>query len=157
MTEVLTFSMSGAPRPKGRPRARVQKAGKGAWAQVYTDPLTRRYEAAVRHVAEGAMVGLEPFVGALSVSLRFRLGLAKSVSQRERAPVLAGERPYFGRYDIDNLAKAVLDALNGVCWADDRQITRLFVTKIAADRPGVDVRIEPLEPQSQHEPDSAHG
>lgn len=31
--------------------------------------------------------------------------------------------------DIDNYAKTVLDALNGVAWVDDKQICRLFVVK----------------------------
>ena len=145
--DALTFSMSGTPRPKGRPRARVQKGRGAPFAQLYTDPVTRAYEASVKRLAEKAMGDLAPFNGALSVSLRFRLPVAKSVPKRDLAPILAGEQPYFGRHDIDNLAKAILDSCNGVCWADDRQITRLFVTKIAADRPGVDVRIEPLEPQ----------
>ena len=35
------------------------------------------------------------------------------------------------RVDLDNLSKAVLDALNGYLWADDRQIVRMVLTKIA--------------------------
>lgn len=31
--------------------------------------------------------------------------------------------------DIDNIAKLVLDALNGVAWADDSQVTGLYVRK----------------------------
>lgn len=147
--DALVFHLSGEPRPKGRPRTRVQKGQGGHWAQIYTDPKTREYEAAVRAVAEAAMHDLPPFEGALSVSLKFRLRPAKSMPQRERAPVLAGERPYFGKGDADNYAKSLIDALNGVCWADDKQITRLFITKVAADNPGVDVRIEPLDPQGE--------
>jgi len=33
------------------------------------------------------------------------------------------------RGDIDNIAKAVLDSLNGKLWKDDSQIVRLHVTK----------------------------
>jgi Holliday junction resolvase RusA-like endonuclease len=35
------------------------------------------------------------------------------------------------RVDLDNLSKAVLDALNGYLWADDRQIVRMVLTKVA--------------------------
>ena len=31
--------------------------------------------------------------------------------------------------DLDNLSKAVLDALNGIVWEDDRQVMRLHITK----------------------------
>jgi len=35
-----------------------------------------------------------------------------------------------GRVDVDNLAKFVLDSLNGVLYADDRQVVSLTCTKI---------------------------
>lgn len=143
MTEPLVFSMSGAPRGKGRPRATVR----GGHATTYTDPKTRAYESSVAAIARKAMQGRPPFEGALSVSLRFRLGLPKSMSKRERAAILAGERPYFGRTDTDNMAKAILDGCNAIVWIDDVQITRLFAIKEAAEAPGVDVKVQPLEPQ----------
>lgn len=139
----LTFSMAGAPRGKGRPRTTVR----GGFARVYTDPKTRTYESSVKGLARKAMGEREPFVGALSVSIRFRLELPKSMTKRDRAAALAGERAYLGRTDLDNLAKAILDGCNGVCWVDDAQIVRLFLTKVGTDKPGVDVKVEPLEPQ----------
>lgn len=139
----LVFSLAGDPRGKGRPRTSVR----GGFARVYTDAATRKYEASVRAVAVGVMAGRAPMDGALSVSLRFRLAPPKSMTKRERASVLAGESAYLGRIDLDNAAKAVLDAMNAVAFHDDRQIVRLFLTKGAAEQAGVDVRIEPLEPQ----------
>ena len=47
--------------------------------------------------------------------------------------------------DIDNLAKAVLDALNGVCWQDDAQVTELHVTKNLADNPRLELEITSRE------------
>ena len=143
MTEPLIFSMCGAPRGKGRPRAPVR----GGHATTYTDPLTRKYEASVAAIARKAMKGRPPLEGALSVSLRFRLALPKSMSKRERAAILAGERPYFGRSDTDNMCKAILDGCNAIVWLDDVQITRLFAVKEAAEAPGVDIKVQPLEPQ----------
>lgn len=137
---VIAFSLTGEVRGKGRPRTRVR----GNWVQVYTDPETRAYEKSIRDVAERMMCGKPPLEGALSVSLRFRLSVPVSYSKRLRTAMLAGEEAYFGRIDCDNACKAVLDALNGVVWRDDVQITRQFVTKIAAEEPGVDIRVEAL-------------
>lgn len=141
--DALVFSMSGDPRGKGRPRASVR----GGFARMYTDAKTRTYEADVAAAVRAVMAGRAPLEGPLSVSLRVRLSPPKSMSKRQRAAVLSGQEPYFGRIDCDNAAKAILDACNGIAWRDDVQITRLFVTKTAAATAGVDVRIEPLSPQ----------
>lgn len=143
--DALVFSMAGNPRGKGRPRA----TARGGFARVYTDPKTRAYEASAKGLAAAAMAGRQPFTGALSVSMRFRIPVPKSTTKRDRAAILAGERPYFGAYDLDNCVKAISDSMNGIVFADDKQIVRLFATKIASDKPGVDVRVEPLEPQGE--------
>lgn len=139
----VVFSMAGDPRGKGRPRTSVR----GGFARVFTDEKTRKYEKSVAAIARLAMAGREPFDGPLSVSLRFRLAVPASYSKKLRAAMLAGETAYLGRADVDNMAKAVLDGMNGIAFADDVQIVRLFCTKIAAEKPGVDVRVEALTPQ----------
>lgn len=49
---------------------------------------------------------------------------------------------YAGRdKDLDNLAKCVLDALNGVAWADDRQVTTLLAKKTKSRTPQTIVRV----------------
>jgi Holliday junction resolvase RusA-like endonuclease len=49
--------------------------------------------------------------------------------------------------DADNLAKAVLDAGNGVLWLDDRQVARLVVEKMIGaqgEAPRVELVVRPL-------------
>lgn len=139
----LVFSMTGAPRGQGRPRA----AARGGFARVYKDPKSRKYEASVEALAGRAMRGHPPFTGALSVSLRFRMPIPKSATKAARAAMAAGEVAHVGKPDIDNLQKAIFDGMNGVVFGDDAQVTRAFCTKIYSDTPGVDVRVEALEPQ----------
>jgi Holliday junction resolvase RusA-like endonuclease len=45
------------------------------------------------------------------------------------------------RPDIDNYAKAILDALNGVMWADDGQIVQLTASKSYGE-PRVEIEIQ---------------
>lgn len=141
--EAVLFSMAGDPRGKGRPRA----TARGGHASTYTDPKTRAYEASVKKIAMAEMAGRQPLEGALSVSMRFRIGLPKSMPKYLRKAYLAGERAYVGGPDVDNMAKSILDGCNAVCFSDDKQVVRLFVTKVAAESAGVDVQIMPLEPQ----------
>ena len=45
--------------------------------------------------------------------------------------------PQTPRFDVDNVAKACLDALTGVIWRDDSQVIRLLVEKIPAERSAI--------------------
>lgn len=63
-----------------------------------------------------------------------------SVSIRRTVPPTAkgkhtGEGWDTNKPDADNVAKLVLDCLSGVCFADDKQISRLVVVKMVG-RPG---------------------
>ena len=44
-------------------------------------------------------------------------------------------------YKLDNIAKIVLDALNGVAWSDDKCVVDLHVAKYYASVPGVQITI----------------
>lgn len=45
------------------------------------------------------------------------------------AVTLAVRRKSRRHYDLDNVVKAVMDAANGIVWADDRQVSHLGATK----------------------------
>jgi Holliday junction resolvase RusA-like endonuclease len=140
---VLAFSMSGEPRGKGRPRVDTR----GAFPRMHTDGKTARYERSVQKVAMAHMVGRTPFAGPVSVSLRFRLPIPKSLPKVTRAAMAAGEIAPAKKPDLDNMAKAILDAMNKVVFLDDAQVVRSFQTKVYAEQPGVDVRVEAFAPQ----------
>lgn len=56
------------------------------------------------------------------------------IERTERSPV----------HDVDNVAKAVLDALTGVVFHDDSQVEKLLVTKQIGERARVSVTARPL-------------
>lgn len=56
--------------------------------------------------------------------------------------------PHDHKPDADNLAKSVKDALSGLLWRDDSQVSELLVSKeIAAgnEKPHVDVMVEEMK------------
>lgn len=66
--------------------------------------------------------------GQISVSIAVFRALPKS-----RPKKIASE-PDTVKPDVDNIAKTVLDALNGVAYADDSQVVRLVVNKFPRER-----------------------
>lgn len=118
MSAGVHFRVEGKPIPKARPRV--------TRGHTYTDDRTVTWEAEVAIAAKRAM-GNTPFIpGRLSVGLTFD-GARKNA-------------------DIDNLAKAVLDAMNEVVYGDDSQIDRLFLARIPGKtpNPGVSVIVEQI-------------
>lgn len=106
---------------KQRPRATMR----GGHARVYTPRKTRVFEELVRKAwREQVGEGWSGFSGSVSVTVSVTRELAKSNPKR-----WAG-RQDTKRPDADNVLKAVLDALNGIAYADDCSITRELVEKM---------------------------
>jgi Holliday junction resolvase RusA-like endonuclease len=59
---------------------------------------------------------------------------------RKRAAALAGSLPHIKTPDVDNLLKTI-DALNEICWRDDKQVTHATVVKQYGERPSLRIEI----------------
>lgn len=59
--------------------------------------------------------------------------------------MLNGELLPAKKPDIDNVVKAVLDALNKVAYRDDNQVVELQIRKQYSERPRLEICIEELE------------
>lgn len=118
----VTFDVWGNVRGKGRPR--FARGG-----HAYTPKTTRDYERAIREAFENAPERPpEPFSGPISVCIMTYRQLPKSTPKRVTS------EPDTHKPDVDNMAKIVLDALNGVAWLDDAQVTSLTVVKLDRTR-----------------------
>lgn len=122
----INFYVAGEPVPQSRPR--VSRRG-----GVYEPARVTQFKSAVRAAATAAMAGAEPITGAVTATLRF--------FRKFRATARN-----FG--DVDNLSKSVLDAVTGVAFTDDAQITRLIAEKFTdKENPHVEITIEPAAAQ----------
>jgi Holliday junction resolvase RusA-like endonuclease len=138
----LAFTVPGEVRGKGRPR--IVKIG--GFSRMAADRKTATYENLVALVAMEAMtaagMAAQHFAGPVCVTMTARLVPAASAPRKARAAMLSGEAPPTKKPDADNIGK-VVDALNGLVWRDDAQIVSLFVRKVYAETPGLDIVIRP--------------
>lgn len=126
----LEAAQSGMPIPKG-----VVEAS-------YTPDKTRSYEQCIALFARQAMAATPPQHCALRVTVIAAFPVPKSYSKKRRAACLQGcERPA-KKPDLDNVLKAILDACNGVVWADDAQIVGVVASKTYTEVPSVRILVQ---------------
>ena len=130
----IAFSVPGDPVPQPRPR--VSTRGGFARAYVPKQHAVHAYRQAVAAAAREAGAGVHGEPVEVVIDLVF--GRPKSHLRKNG---LAKDAPVTPRPDLDNCAKAVLDALNGVAWEDDAQVQRLVVSKSYGTEARTTVRI----------------
>lgn len=113
----MRFWVPGKPQAKQRPRV-----GKGG--RIYTPRETAEYEAHVAHcwrLADGESIPRD-------TAVRVEILVSKDKVEVVVEPV--PDRRHTARADLDNIAKSVLDGLNGVAFDDDRQVAELLVVRL---------------------------
>lgn len=137
---VILFTVPGKAVGKGRPRiGRV-----GSHARMFTPEKTVSYEGLVGWTAAQAMAGRPLILGPVSVCMDIGMDVPASWSKVKQAKALGGEIHPTTKPDMDNVVKAIFDALNGVVWKDDVQVVRLTTGKQYAHTPQVCVEIREI-------------
>lgn len=126
MPNPIRFAIPGVAVPKARARTVAQ----GGRVHSYTPEATKAWEQAVQWAAKPHRPE-SPLTCPLAVAMVFYLPKPKRC-KREHPSV---------RPDIDNYAKAILDALNGMMWVDDGQIVQLTASKSYGE-PRVEIEIQ---------------
>jgi Holliday junction resolvase RusA-like endonuclease len=138
MTFMVNFVVDGVPIPKLRPRF----AKRGNFVQAYTPKKTKDYESLVMDAAVLAMGSAQPLTTPIAIYLYIKLPIPASYSKKRVRDCIEGYEMPTKKPDWDNVAKAITDALNGICYVDDSQIVNAHVKKVYSHTPGVDVLIK---------------
>lgn len=148
MTRGIEFTVAGVAAPKGSARAytytRSAAKGGGIGARVdHDNPRTKYWQREVGLAAHVARVAAKAplFTGAVFIAAVFYLPRPKRLLTALRAPLAI---PHVSKPDTDKLARSLCDALTGVLWTDDAQVTDLIVRKRycgAADAPRAVIRV----------------
>jgi Holliday junction resolvase RusA-like endonuclease len=129
----VTFTIAGEPVPQPRPR--VSTAGGFARAYVPVKHPVHAYREAIAAAARAA--GLTTTGEALNVVIDAVFERPKS---HMRKAGVKPDAPKLPRPDVDNIAKAVLDALQDVM-GDDSLVGRLVVEKSYGQEARTTVRV----------------
>ena len=112
----------------------------------HSQAKTTKFELIVRNAAVVKMGFDRPYLGAVTCRISFRMRIPKSWPNYKRAQAANGTLRPVSVPDLDNLTKAITDALNGVVYRDDAQITDLILTKRYSHEPGIVVTIAEVNP-----------
>jgi Holliday junction resolvase RusA-like endonuclease len=127
---MTTIRIPGEMRGKGRPRfARI-----GPHVRAFTDAKTVSMENWVKACAVQAW-RRPPLQGPVEIRLEIGVAVPASWSQKKRREALEGALLPTGKPDLDNALKLIADALNGIVWADDKQITKATIVRRYVEAP----------------------
>lgn len=124
------------PRGQGRPRF-VKATG-----AAYKSREDVAYEKGIMLAYNVAYHDEKQIQGAFGVFIKAYLPIPASMSKANRQAAIAGKIMPTKKPDADNLAKAVMDALNGVAYSDDKNCVSMIVTKQYGAIPGIEIMIK---------------
>lgn len=145
-TKRVEFTIHGAPQGKGRART-VRNRATGR-SMSYTPEKTVEYENLVRMEYQAQCGGTwfgEKTAICAAIAAHYQIPVSES-KKRSDLMELGFIRPV-KKPDCDNIAKVILDALNGIAYRDDAQIAALSVQKYYSDEPKVKVYLWELTPE----------
>lgn len=133
----VKFEVLGEPRGKQRPRmCRVN--GKTV---TYTPKPTKEYEQKVKASYNTVSKQFFDRDVPLEVDIKAYFSVPKKLTANVHSKKILPLIPP----DVDNVAKIVCDALNGVAFFDDRQICKLNIEKYYSKIPKIIVKLKVLE------------
>jgi|TARA_R110000764_G_C10844447_1_gene364552 Holliday junction resolvase RusA-like endonuclease len=124
---VSGFSMVIIGNPMGKERPRFARMGN--FVKTYTPGKTKLRESEIQLRAKQLMTGKSLFAGALKVTMTAKFPIPKSWSKKKTKEAADRILKPTTKPDLDNIAKLVLDALNGIVYKDDSQVVELNIRK----------------------------
>lgn len=122
---------------KGRPRFNT------ITKTMYTPPATRTFEEKARlSFINKYNIVTDPSYEPFKVKITAIIRPPKSTSKKMTNEL--NGKPYTKKPDVDNIAKCILDSLNGLVYKDDSQVTELIIKKEYGIESKVIVELEEL-------------
>lgn len=141
--EAICFTVPG--KPQGKARARTGYNPKTKQVMSHTPDNTVLYENFIKTCYMQETDHIFNRGEPLSICITACFEPVKSAPKKQRALMMQNKVRPTKKPDIDNIIKAVLDALNGIAYKDDTQVVQVRASKVYQDDARVDVTIEELQ------------
>ncbi len=128
------------PVPKERPR--VVKNPKTGQVFGYTPERTAAMGRSVKAVIARVLGSSQPISGPIRIDMTFVMPLPQTWPKWKKEAALEGLIVPTGRPDMDNLEKALLDALNETLIVDDSFVINRHAWKIYGEMPAIKMSVE---------------
>lgn len=129
---MISFTIPGIPKGKARPRV----VNAGGVSRAYTPKETVEYENLVRLMYQTKAEGKRlPDDAEIVMQITAYYQIPKSATKSKRQKMIEGKIRPKTKPDLDNLMKAVADALNGIAYRDDSQIVECLCKKYYSENP----------------------
>ena len=147
MSKIVKLTILGEPESKQRPRYSTYNG----YVRTYTPQKTINYESLIVHEYNQKYGKLtfdrnEP----VSLVVNAYFGLSKSDFGKKGLNKSGREKMEMGycitTKDIDNIVKIIMDALNSICYVDDKQIVVINACKFwTMETPRVEIILEGIK------------
>jgi Holliday junction resolvase RusA-like endonuclease len=133
----MKFTVYGEPVAKGRPRFSTR----GGKVRSYTPEKTASYENLVKLSFDTQVEDKYVIQWLVKANIKAYFKIPSSFSKKKLKQIEDGALYPVKKPDCDNIAKTILDALNGRAYGDDKQVVILQVEKYYSNEPRVEVEI----------------
>lgn len=139
----IRFTVPG--KPQGKARARTGYNPKTKQVMSHTPENTVLYENLIKTCYMQTTDQIFDSGEALSVCIEAYFEPVKSTSKKLRELMLQNKIYPTKKPDIDNIVKAILDALNGIAYKDDTQVVQIVAEKVYSQNARVEVTISNMQ------------
>ena len=123
-------------KPQGKERPRLAKYG-----GVYTPAKTKAYENFIKGCYIEQYGDISFGDRSIKMSVKAYVPVLTKFRKAEKIAALEGKIKPTAKPDADNILKAILDALNGLAYDDDRYIYKIEIERIYSEEPRVEIEI----------------
>lgn len=147
---MISFFVAGIPVPKGSAKAFMRKGMKHPVVIQDNADKQKPWASAIGYAAQ--QLGASMISGPVELIVDFimprplgHFGTGKNASNLK----LSAPMHHVSKPDLDKLVRCVKDALTGVVWKDDSQVSVVRASKVYGETAGVGITIDAIQQNNQ--------